>query len=667
MGCCSCYCSSHDDDDEVLEVTNTMKRQKKFGPLTEGRRCRDVFFFILFVLFCCGMAVVAWRVYHTGDPLRILYGTDSFGNTCGVDNRGITIQNSTGNPNVGLDLRNYTRLYYRNPEALDLSFTICVPDCPSQDIVCATNMAACEASGACYNTHPYSWNYTDTPNTNECPDVVYATTTLFGLSRCVPDLNNTVASDVISILSDITLLEQIVSDFMNSYYLFGYAAAVSVAVCFLVIGLMRCFVKPILYTAIILGLLGELALTVVTTYQWDLLKKKLDAEAAANETSLSQEVRNERLLFWLMIILWVFTAIVWLIALALQSRIRLSVTIFQKASKAIVRMPWIFLSPILTNVFVVGFFAYWVAVYVYMATSGDGAIVQGRIQWNDNTEYEYMWWYHLFGLFWIWQFILACQEFAIAGAVCIWFFSGKNATLKTPFWTSVGRLIRYHLGTAAFGSLIIAIVQMIRFLFEYVNNKLNNSKGNPIIDFLIKCFRCCLWCLEKFLRFINKNAYIEAAMYGYSFCTAARQAFNTLFKNILRVGVLNLVTAFALFVCKLFVIGGVGVLAYFYINSWDEHLDTNLHYWGFVVILCCLIAYIIADHFFAAVDMTVDTIFLCFAEDESNGDPATRDAYMDKGLQKFIKRHNTTMKKKSNKGGDDDEDEEKEYQLVDKK
>ena len=42
-----------------------------------------------------------------------------------------------------------------------------------------------------------------------------------------------------------------------------------------------------------------------------------------------------------------------------------------------------YLAPVMTNVFMIGFIAYWLAVYAYMATSGDGRLVQGRIQYDD--------------------------------------------------------------------------------------------------------------------------------------------------------------------------------------------------------------------------------------------------------------------------------------------
>jgi len=44
---------------------------------------------------------------------------------------------------------------------------------------------------------------------------------------------------------------------------------------------------------------------------------------------------------------------------------------------------------------------------------------------------------------------------------------------------------RYHWGSLAFGSLLIAIVQMIRVVLEYFDRKLKGTK-NPVAKFIIK-------------------------------------------------------------------------------------------------------------------------------------------------------------------------------------
>jgi hypothetical protein len=56
-----------------------------------------------------------------------------------------------------------------------------------------------------------------------------------------------------------------------------------------------------------------------------------------------------------------------------------------------------------------------------------------------------------------------------------------------------------------------------------------------------------MWCLEKCMRFMNKNAYIQTAIYGYSFCKACRAAFFLIARNVLRVFAVSMVGDFVLF------------------------------------------------------------------------------------------------------------------------
>ena len=51
---------------------------------------------------------------------------------------------------------------------------------------------------------------------------------------------------------------------------------------------------------------------------------------------------------------------------------------------------------------------------------------------------------------------------------------------------------------------------------------------------MFKCIHCCLGCFEKTLKYINRDAYIEVAIYGYNFCVGAYKAFTLLTANVLR-------------------------------------------------------------------------------------------------------------------------------------
>jgi choline transporter-like protein 2/4/5 len=86
----------------------------------------------------------------------------------------------------------------------------------------------------------------------------------------------------------------------------------------------------------------------------------------------------------------------------------------------------------------------------------------------------------------------------------------------------------------AFGSLIIAIIRMVRTVLEYVEKKCNKF-NNDLTKCLLKCCQCCLWCLEKFMRFLNRNAYIMCAVKSTNFCKSAKDAFSLLMRNLVRV------------------------------------------------------------------------------------------------------------------------------------
>lgn len=102
-------------------------------------------------------------------------------------------------------------------------------------------------------------------------------------------------------------------------------------------------------------------------------------------------------------------------------------------------------------------------------------------------------------------------------------------------------IFRYHLGTVAFGALIIAIVRVIRVILEYIDHKVKKF-DNPLTRCILCFCKCFFWCLENFLKFINKNAYIMCAVHGKNFCRSASDAFSLLMRNIVRVVVLDKVS-----------------------------------------------------------------------------------------------------------------------------
>ncbi|XP_068939283.1 choline transporter-like protein 2 [Petaurus breviceps papuanus] len=256
--------------------------------------------------------------------------------------------------------------------------------------------------------------------------------------------------------------------------------------------------------------------------------------------------------------------------------------------------------------------------------------------------------YNVFMFFWLANFVLALGQVTLAGAFASYYWAIKKPDdlPAFPLFSSFGRALRYHTGSLAFGSLLLAIVQVIRVILEYLDQRLKAAE-NRFAKFLMTCLKCCFWCLEKFLKFLNRNAYIMIAIYGTNFCTSAKNAFFLLMRNIIRVAVLDKVTDFLFLLGKLLVVGSVGILAFFFFTHRIKIVqDTapSLNYYWVPILTVIIGSYLIAHGFFSVYGMCVDTLFLCFLEDlERNDGSVERPYFMSSNLKKLLNKTNKKL------------------------
>lgn len=268
--------------------------------------------------------------------------------------------------------------------------------------------------------------------------------------------------------------------------------------------------------------------------------------------------------------------------------------------------------------------------------------------------------YNLFMLFWTEAFLSGFNQMVLAGCFGIWYWSQSRS--HCILITSIKDTCVYHLGSIAFGSLIIAIIQFIRVIIEYVEKKLKKAAGNNqvtkcIIQFVSCCCKCCFWCLEKFMKFVNRNAYIMIAIYGRNFCASAIDALKLLLANPLRALVLDRVTDFILFLGSMLIATGVGVLGFyffsksFYIDpAYAKYFAPDLNYYWLPLIVVILGAFLIAKTFMTVFEMAVDTVFLCALKDMDIHDGSPEKPYFMSA--KLLKIMNVKNKPPENDGND---------------
>ena len=211
----------------------------------------------------------------------------------------------------------------------------------------------------------------------------------------------------------------------------------------------------------------------------------------------------------------------------------------------------------------------------------------------------------------------------------------NSGEVGTAIWTAC----RYHLGTIAAGSLIIAIVRFLRAVLGYIQEKTKDTESG-IVKAILCIMQSCLWCFEKCMRFINKNAYIVCAVEGTGFCTSAFRAFNLIMSNALRVATVSYISTFVLLIGKL-AVSFVGLLlGYLWINATEtkelNNPDFALGYGTyFVYVLLWGICYIVAYCVIETYDMAIDTILMCCLMDEEANE-GTGEYYAPPDLQQFL-------------------------------
>ncbi|CAG0900756.1 unnamed protein product, partial [Darwinula stevensoni] len=395
----------------------------------------------------------------------------------------------------------------------------------------------------------------------------------------------------------------------------------------LVITIMFRFLTGVVVWLILI--VGSLACIAGTIALWILWNNEKQANGA-----------NEKYYLIGAIAATIFTVILLLVLLVMRSRIALVVALFREAGKALHSIPFLFLQPLWTFIALAIFLFIWGLGALLIQSTGDPTVnSDGIVKYNINGFFAGMRWYHLFALFWGVQFIIACQHVVIAGAIAVWYFT-RSKKLGFPIFRSTWNLLRYSIGSVALGSFIIALIQLIRYLLSRLQQRL---KGSTALSCCLCCCQCLLSCFENFLKFLNRNAYIEIAIYGYSFCKAAREAFKLLTTNALRMVAINTIGDFVLFLGKVAVVVPIVFIGIKLVGNRD-----GVEYPWAPVVVGAVFAFIIAHAFIAvyeveAFEMAVDTLFLCFCEDVERNDGVNRPYYMSKGLMEFVENSKQAM------------------------
>ena len=159
-----------------------------------------------------------------------------------------------------------------------------------------------------------------------------------------------------------------------------------------------------------------------------------------------------------------------------------------------------------------------------------------------------------------------------------------------------------------------------------------SKKQSKIFKCIISCFQCCLACCAKFVEFINKHAYIQIALKGDSFCTAAFEGFGLVIRNLGRFSILSLLGGGLSLLGTIFITVASAVVGYFVITE-VPYFKAELNSVVLPLIAFGLIGFILGHITMSIFSMSGDALMHSFLLDEelNKGQPK---AFPE--LQKFM-------------------------------
>ena len=636
--------------------------QFKNGPIDdESRKCRDCFCCIIFIVLFALFIVVAAFGFWKGQPSKLLYFYDDTGHACGHDE----------------GYENYPYLYFTsvisglvNFDTDQLINVVCVSSCPNVTLdpkdyehgekftldCKADDENKCKIDYKDYYESKVFINRICFPKTN---DEIHYNSTIQYLARIydpetgdvfkkVLDKNDIyndtsgatprvyIAQDAINGETDsqkasaklinLSYFTQLFTLWINDLYVTRYAILASIGWTFFLAMFYFLFLRCCAgFITFFLILLVQAGLIVLAVYFYFLHDDEEEIQAESDTTDYA--------------FFWVFTALaaIWLIlTLVFCNKIRLAIALVEVTSKYIHKTWCIIFVPFLFFVIVVAWIALWLVLLVFLYTSGEfqsDSKIFASYKMDEKLEYGF--WYHIFMIFYITAVIEAYSQFVYASSACIWYFNYEKGTENHPIAKSFERGVRYHFGSLVFGATIVAIIRFLMFFVEYVKKQMEKSVGKTqgkCIKCVFCCIECCLACCNKIMEFVNKHAYIQIALKGDSFCTAAWEGFGLIIRNLGRFSALAAISTVFTFIGTIFITVGSCIIGYFLITN-VEYFSKDLNSCVLPVVAFGLIGLIMGIVTMSIFSVSGDALIHSFLLDEelNKGQPK---AFPE--LQKFM-------------------------------
>ena len=568
------------------------------APAEPNRHCTDCLFCLVFCLFVAVFAAIAAYGFTQGNPDLILYPFDVAGNQCGRPD------SSTSD---------YHYLYYIDP-VNDPIYTVCVQDCASP---CSTYFPTSWVLG-CVPGFGFGYREKDTNSAEYALE--YRGSAFLG-RFCLPEKST--AQAIYSAISGeirpggaLEWAQDVLYTWSASLSVLG----VSLLLSLVYMGLLRWCTGLVVYLSILAVLVALAGTGVEISYQAD-----------RNYNTTTQET-DYNVLKYLSYCCYGACGLFILLILFMRRRIKLAIAIMKCAVEFMGEICSIILVPIVSFAALIGLMACWLFALGFLYSCGsvahkDQYSAFGNVSWDENARR--MFYFEAVAIVWLVEFLHFYTQLVLAFVVCFWYFDhGRADKQHWKICAGIYTALRYHIGSVALASLLVAIVKLVKWLFYYIQKHIYaaNFQGNQIIKFFCLCLSCYMDCFERFLQYIDKNALITMTYTGKGFCSCAQEVFELLGSNGARFLALGSLGELLSFLGKALIIAlsaGLGFLLVTEATFYSEKLTSPIA----PVVVFTLIAYCVSSLFMSIFEMTCDCIIILYLEDEKrNGSKALMSA-----------------------------------------
>lgn len=424
------------------------------------------------------------------------------------------------------------------------------------------------------------------------------------------------------------------------------------AVISLVLFTLFCFMKA--------GILDDAAISQVAGVVGDVSGLDTFSNSTVNSSSLPayllQDNAYQQEFTYAAYTMTVVTVIFLLLVIFLLGRIARAVAMLKIASKALRKYPALTLLPFASALIVFANFIFWFGTSAYIASSGELAVSVPGTDYalNSSTSVVEVAGFEpmdgkgvvlaflFLGLLWTNQFIHAFLVVSVSGTVGTFYWLDEDhPRAKRPVLSSLWVAFRYHLGTIAFGSLLVAVVQFIRYITMYLDARTKKmQKENRVMKFIFMILHCCLRCLERCIKFITNNAFVVTGLYGKNFCMSTKAAFGLIMANMAQVATLNFLSDIIVKLGQVGIAASAALLAWLifendeaYGRDGDKELDAQ---W-FPVLCTAILAWPVGKAVLSIYSIAIDTILVSYCQDNNLGRKAGHSTRTSPELEAFVK------------------------------